>query len=182
MELQDVTSASGQIERAFTISSSLFPGAATLSRAELASLAEYAESIVTAGPDAVKTAIVRDMSKLATGSMAQRAATALGAKSGDVVVAAVGSDYTAVSTHLGKLRTFAAGLVEKHGVALRRPDEYRFLWVQDFPLFEQSAELGRLAACHHPFTAPLPEDEHLLKTDPMKARYLLMINLRKKSK
>jgi aspartyl-tRNA synthetase len=38
------------------------------------------------------------------------------------------------------------------------------LWVVDFPMFEWNADEKRLEALHHPFTAPLPEDRHDLKT------------------
>lgn len=46
-----------------------------------------------------------------------------------------------------------------------------FLWVTDFPLFEYD-DAGRLAACHHPFTSPHPEDLDLLEKDPVKSRSL----------
>ncbi|HPG39265.1 MAG TPA: aspartate--tRNA ligase [bacterium] len=45
-------------------------------------------------------------------------------------------------------------------------DTYKLAWVVDFPLFEYSAEEGRWVACHHPFTSPIPADEHKLLTDP----------------
>jgi aspartyl-tRNA synthetase len=46
------------------------------------------------------------------------------------------------------------------------------LWVDQFPLFEHSDEEGRLVSCHHPFTAPRPEDVALLESDPGSARAL----------
>ncbi|MEP6621422.1 MAG: aspartate--tRNA ligase [bacterium] len=46
-----------------------------------------------------------------------------------------------------------------------------FVWVTDFPMFEQS-ETGELAAMHHPFTAPNPDDVALLESAPHKARAL----------
>jgi aspartyl-tRNA synthetase len=55
---------------------------------------------------------------------------------------------------------------------LRRADELRFLWVIDFPLFEYSEEEKRLAAVHHPFTAPNPDDLELLNTNPLAVRAL----------
>jgi aspartyl-tRNA synthetase len=46
------------------------------------------------------------------------------------------------------------------------------LWVHEFPLFEHSDEEGRLVACHHPFTSPMPEDVPLLENRPGDARAL----------
>ena len=88
------------------------------------------------------------------------------AESGDVVVIAEG-DYVSVSEALGKIRLAAAsrlGLIDKNKRA--------FLWVIDFPLFEVDEETGRLAARHHPFTSPNPEDIHLLDEDPLRVRSL----------
>ncbi len=48
-------------------------------------------------------------------------------------------------------------------------NELAFVWVVDFPMFEKNDE-GKLGAVHHPFTAPKEGDEHLLETDPLKAR------------
>src|SRR5262249_18233947 len=49
---------------------------------------------------------------------------------------------------------------------------HRMLWVHDFPLFEHSEEEGRLVSCHHPFTAPRPEDVPLLDSRPEEVRAL----------
>lgn len=46
---------------------------------------------------------------------------------------------------------------------------HHLLWVHEFPLFERSEE-GRLASCHHPFTAPWPEDLGRLDSDPGSVR------------
>jgi aspartyl-tRNA synthetase len=45
-----------------------------------------------------------------------------------------------------------------------------FLWVTDFPMFEKDPATGALGAVHHPFTAPLAEDLHLLESAPERAR------------
>lgn len=68
---------------------------------------------------------------------------------------------------LGNLRLKCAELLEACGIALRDPSAFHFLWVVDFPLFlpkEDAPE--QLESAHHPFTAPLPEDTHLLYTEP----------------
>ena len=49
-------------------------------------------------------------------------------------------------------------------------DDYRFLWVTEFPVFEWSDEENRYMAMHHPFTMPMEEDLDLLDTDMGKAR------------
>jgi len=52
------------------------------------------------------------------------------------------------------------------------PAKHHMLWVHEFPLFDHSDEEGRLVACHHPFTAPVPDDLPLLDTRPGDARAL----------
>ncbi len=47
-------------------------------------------------------------------------------------------------------------------LGLRNPDDYKPLWVVDFPLLEQDEESGHWAARHHPFTAPKPEHLNLM--------------------
>ena len=51
-------------------------------------------------------------------------------------------------------------------LGLRNPDDYKPLWVIDFPLLEWDEETQRYYAKHHPFTAPKPEDEYLLDEEP----------------
>jgi aspartyl-tRNA synthetase len=55
---------------------------------------------------------------------------------------------------------------------MRRPDDLRFLWVVDFPLFEYSNEEKRLVSVHHPFTAPRPDDLGLLDSNALAVRAL----------
>ena len=58
------------------------------------------------------------------------------------------------------------------------PKQYHALWTLNFPLLEQNEE-RTLSAVHHPFTAPLPEDESLLESAPLQVRaqaYDLVIN------
>ncbi len=52
-------------------------------------------------------------------------------------------------------------------LGLRKPDEFKLLWVTDFPLFEYDEENNRWVARHHPFTSPKPEDiEIMINNDP----------------
>ena len=64
-------------------------------------------------------------------------------------------------------------------LGLRNPAIFKPLWVIDFPLLEWDEETARFYAKHHPFTAPRPDDVHLLDTDPGKVNanaYDLVIN------
>jgi aspartyl-tRNA synthetase len=64
-------------------------------------------------------------------------------------------------------------------LGLRDKNNYRCLWVVDFPLLEKDEELNRFFAKHHPFTSPKPEDIPLLDSDPAAVRanaYDLVIN------
>ncbi|GAB3361898.1 aspartate--tRNA ligase [Arachidicoccus ginsenosidivorans] len=52
-------------------------------------------------------------------------------------------------------------------LGLRRADQYKLLWVLDFPLFEYAPEENRWVAKHHPFTSPKPSDiERMIGNDP----------------
>jgi aspartyl-tRNA synthetase len=64
-------------------------------------------------------------------------------------------------------------------LGLRQADNYKALWVTDFPLLEYDEESKRWHAMHHPFTSPKLEDIDLMKTDPGRIRanaYDLVIN------
>ena len=50
------------------------------------------------------------------------------------------------------------------------PRDYKFLWVTEFPMFEWSDEENRYMAMHHPFTAPMKEDEDKVLTDKANCR------------
>ncbi len=66
---------------------------------------------------------------------------------------------------LGALRIEVAKQLE-----LINANEFKFLWVTEFPLFEWSDEENRYKAMHHPFTMPMEEDLELIDTDMGKAR------------
>jgi aspartyl-tRNA synthetase len=50
------------------------------------------------------------------------------------------------------------------------PEDFRFLWVLDFPMFEWDEEENRWMAAHHPFTSPKDEDIEKLESDPARCR------------
>jgi aspartyl-tRNA synthetase len=90
----------------------------------------------------------------------------LGAGPDDLALVVV-DRWTRAVTVLGSLRLLI-------GRSERLIDEARheMLWVYDFPLFEHSEEEGRLVSCHHPFTAPDPEDIPTLESRPQDVRAL----------
>ena len=49
---------------------------------------------------------------------------------------------------------------------LLKKDDFKFLWVTEFPLLEYSEEEGRFMAMHHPFTMPMDEDWHMIDSNP----------------
>ncbi|EKE22161.1 MAG: hypothetical protein ACD_7C00033G0002, partial [uncultured bacterium] len=62
---------------------------------------------------------------------------------------------------------------------LIKENEYKFLWVEEFPLFEWNEDENRLASVHHPFTSPKANDLDLLEKEPLKVRaeaYDLVLN------
>jgi aspartyl-tRNA synthetase len=88
----------------------------------------------------------------------------LDAKSGDLLLFAADT-YRIANESLGRLR---GHLGQKLG--LTQKDDFKFVWVTDFPLLEWDEESRRHVAVHHPFTAPMDEDVPHLDTDPGKAR------------
>lgn len=88
----------------------------------------------------------------------------LDGKPGDLLLFAADSTKIVWSV-LGALRLQIAD-----ELGLRRPDEYKFLWITEFPLFEWSDEQNRLLAMHHPFTMMMEEDIELLESAPEKVR------------
>ncbi len=85
---------------------------------------------------------------------------AMGGKPGDLLLFAADKNPV-VWAVLGALRLEIARQLD-----LLKKDDFRFLWVTEFPLLEYSEEQERFVAMHHPFTMPMEEDWHLIDTDP----------------
>ncbi len=88
----------------------------------------------------------------------------IGGAVGDLLLAGVGSDKTALPG-MGQVRLELT----------RRPEiapstAHAFCWIVDFPLFELDPETGEHMPAHHPFTAPHPDDTHMLESEPWNCR------------
>jgi aspartyl-tRNA synthetase len=93
----------------------------------------------------------------------------LGIGEGDIIFFAA-APWEKACAILGRLRLESAALLQKRGKLTIRPDDWKFLWVIDFPLMTHDEAENRYVATHHPFTAPVPEDTAFLDSDPKKVR------------
>ncbi len=85
---------------------------------------------------------------------------AMDGKPGDLILICADKNKV-VFDALGALRLEMAKRLN-----LTRPDDYNFLWITEFPMFDWSEEENRWVAEHHPFTSPMDEDLELLDTNP----------------
>ena len=85
---------------------------------------------------------------------------AMDGKPGDLLFFAADKDKVVFDV-LGNLRLELARQLD-----LLKKDDFKFLWVTEFPLLEYSEEEDRSVAMHHPFTMPMEEDIPLLDSDP----------------
>ena len=95
------------------------------------------------------------------------------AKQGDILFILSG-DKDKVRTQLGALRVHVAD-----NLGLKNPEEFKPLWVVDFPLLEWDEETGAFHAMHHPFTSPKQEQIDLIDSNPGAVRadaYDLVLN------
>lgn len=89
---------------------------------------------------------------------------AMDGENGDLLLFAADQDKV-VWAVLGALRLELA-----RQLSLLDKNEYKFLWITEFPLLEWSEEQGRLVAMHHPFTMPMEEDLPYIDSDPGRVR------------
>ena len=151
-------------------------GGATLSRKDLDELTEFVKIYGAKGLAWVKMTEEGWQSPIAKFFSADELAALNGrleAQLGDLLLF-VADSYKITNEALGRLRGHLG-----QRLSLAKKDDYRFVWVTDFPLLEWDEEARRHVAVHHPFTAPMDEDVPLLATDPGKARakaYDLVLN------
>jgi aspartyl-tRNA synthetase len=147
-------------------------GLADLTQGELKALEEIAKSLGAKGLAFIKleggewkSPIVKFFSEAEKAAVAQQ----LGMAEGDMVFFAA-APWEKACAILGRIRLEVAALLAKRGKLSLRPDDWKFLWVVDFPLMTYDEVEKRYAATHHPFTAPVPEDAGLLDRAPEKVR------------
>ena len=142
-------------------------GGAKFSRKEIDSLTEVAKQYKAKGLAWLKMAngeISSSYAKFLTEGENAEILKLMEVENGDLVLVVADKNKVVFDT-LGALRCECA-----KRLGLLNPNEFRFLWVTEFPLFEYSEEDGRYYAMHHPFTAPMAEDYQYIDTDPGRVR------------
>ena len=151
------------------------PNGAKLSRKEID---EYTQFVGIYGAKGLAYIKVNDATNLSNGensglqspivkflseSSLQEIIKRTGAQNGDIIF--FGADKAkVVNEAIGALRI---KIGKEHGAENGYfVDEWKPLWVVDFPMFEYDEENDRWAAMHHPFTSPKPGHEDLMKSDP----------------
>ncbi len=152
----------GAVEDGGRIRGLLLEEGAALSRREIEGLESLAKKAGAPGLLWVKRTEKGGSGSLAR-FMAEEDFQALGLKVGDLALVAAGPDRI-TSSALDAIRVPALTAL---GVAPAEEDAW--LWVVDFPIFEEG-EGGTLAAAHHPFVHPHPDDVDLLEEEPERAR------------
>lgn len=139
-------------------------GQAAMPRKKIDALVEYAKGFGAKG--LAYLAVNEDgtykcsFSKFMSEEEIETLAKAMDGQPGDLLLFAADRDKVVFDV-LGNLRLELARQLE-----LLKKDEFKFLWVTEFPLLEYSEEQGRFTAMHHPFTMPMEEDWALIDTDP----------------
>ncbi|MBJ6723414.1 aspartate--tRNA ligase [Geomesophilobacter sediminis] len=151
-------------------------GGGSMSRKEIDDLTEFTKiygakglAYVKITPDGWQSPIAKFFTPEEIDAMNQ----AFGSAEGDLLLF-VADKPKVVNDSLGRLRNHLAAKL-----GLTNKDDYRFVWVTDFPLLEWDEEEKRWCAVHHPFTAPMDEDLAYVESDPGRCRakaYDLVLN------
>jgi aspartyl-tRNA synthetase len=174
LELHDVTAVFGAselsfvkaaIERGERVRGLRVPGGAVMSRKQTDELEQLAKGAGASGLIVLKRTADGLDGKVAK-FLADGAADALGLAVGELGLYVAGPDRIA-SPALDRVRQAVAQRLD-----LVPADGHEFVVVTDFPMFDRDPDTGALAAVHHPFTAPHPDDLALLETAPERARAL----------
>lgn len=141
--------------------------ASSFSRKEIDDLTNYVKNYGAKGlawlkyeDDEFKSSIVKFFSDDELKSIQKL----LDVENGDLILF-VADQHGVTNPALGNLRNHLAKKLD-----LIDQQSFKFLWVEKFPLFEHSPELGRYISVHHPFTSPLEQDLDNLENDISKVR------------
>ncbi|MGC9259221.1 MAG: aspartate--tRNA ligase [Phycisphaerae bacterium] len=147
------------------------PGGAALSRKQLDQLTEDAKKLgarglawIKLGGDAGAGNMGGPIAKFIPAAQQQAIRQRCGANDGDILLGVADKLETAWKV-LGELRQSLARQLK-----LIPENRFDFLWVVDFPSFENDPTANRFIARHHPFTAPLDSDISLLDSQPLEVR------------
>jgi aspartyl-tRNA synthetase len=147
-------------------------GLADISQGELKSFEEIAKSLGAKGLAFIKveggewkSPIVKFFSEAEKAELTQK----LKVEEGDIIFFAA-APWEKACAILGRLRLESAQLLVKRSKMTIRHDDWKFLWVIDFPLMSHDEAENRYVATHHPFTAPVPEDTPFLDSNPKAVR------------
>ena len=143
-------------------------GQAEMPRKKIDALVEFAKGYGAKGlaylailPDGTyKSSFAKFMTEVELNALVQE----MNGEPGDLLLFAADKNKV-VWDVLGALRLELAKTLE-----LFDKNDFKFLWVTEFPLLEWNEEANRFVAMHHPFTMPMDEDLSLLDTDPGKVR------------
>jgi aspartyl-tRNA synthetase len=145
---------------------------ADVTQGELKNLEEIAKSLGAKGLAFIKieggewkSPIVKFFTDAEKAELTQR----LNVEEGDIIFFAA-APWEKACAILGRLRLESAALLQKRGRLSIRADDWKFLWVIDFPLMSYDEAENRYVATHHPFTAPVLEDAPLLDSNPKAVR------------
>ena len=142
--------------------------AADFPRKKIDKLQEYVKTYRAKGlawTRSTKAASRPSYAKFLTEAEQQAILERAGAKDGDLVLIVADAKDETVFASLGALRCECA-----RQLGILNPNDFKFLWVTEFPMFEWSEEEGRYMAMHHPFTAPMEEDADKILTDKKNCR------------
>lgn len=139
------------------------PDGGNLSRKEIDELTDFVKIYGAKGLAWIK---IRDnewqspIAKFLSQTEREKLTEELALKPGDIVFFQAG-DPAVVNAALGNLRVQLAKQLN-----LVPENQYKFLWVTEFPLYEYDEDEKRYVACHHPFTAPRPGDLEKMLSEP----------------
>lgn len=143
-------------------------GQGHMPRKKIDALVEYAKGFGAKGLAYVALAedgsFKSSFAKFMTDDEMRALIAAMDGKPGDLLLFAADRDKVVFDV-LGSLRLELARQLD-----LLKKDDFKFLWVTEFPLLEYSEEEDRYVAMHHPFTMPMDEDIQYIDTDPGRVR------------